>query len=263
MAIRDMDTAAAVIGIPVARRQARAPSSSAPSIAALPARSGPLPISARSTRAASISTAPSRSCSSSSSAAWAASSATSSAPPSSCSCRSCSTIVAGSLFGGAIDAGQLENFQKVLFGGLIIWFLIKEPKGLAALLARLRRKLIALAARLTSQPEATPSLNQRKEMTMSLPASSQRLRTVTAAAIGLITSRGPHRADRRIGEASSIIPLATFRVGAYASSGIPVWAGLIDYAPLHQRGRGRHQRRQAVLGRVRDRMGSREGRRVL
>ncbi len=24
-------------------------------------------------------------------------------------------------------------------------------------------------------------------------------------------------------------PLATFRVGAYASSGIPVWAGMIDY----------------------------------
>jgi branched-chain amino acid transport system substrate-binding protein len=24
-------------------------------------------------------------------------------------------------------------------------------------------------------------------------------------------------------------PLATYRVGAYASSGIPVWAGMIDY----------------------------------
>jgi branched-chain amino acid transport system permease protein len=44
--------------------------------------------------------------------------------------------VVGGLFGGAIDPGQLENFQKALFGGLIIWFLIKEPNGLAALLSR-------------------------------------------------------------------------------------------------------------------------------
>jgi branched-chain amino acid transport system permease protein len=49
-------------------------------------------------------------------------------------------VVSGSL-GGAIDAGQLENFQKALFGGLIIWFLIKEPNGLAALLLRGRQWL--------------------------------------------------------------------------------------------------------------------------
>ncbi|MQT14653.1 branched-chain amino acid ABC transporter permease [Segnochrobactrum spirostomi] len=49
--------------------------------------------------------------------------------------------VAGGLLGGAIDAGQLENFQKVLFGALIIWFLIKEPRGLAELLARAVRWL--------------------------------------------------------------------------------------------------------------------------
>jgi len=49
--------------------------------------------------------------------------------------------VSGALFGGAIDAGQLENAQKVLFGALIIFFLIKEPDGLAALLSRLRHRL--------------------------------------------------------------------------------------------------------------------------
>jgi branched-chain amino acid transport system permease protein len=49
-------------------------------------------------------------------------------------------IIAGPL-GGIIDAGQLENFQKALFGGLIIWFLIKEPNGLAALLSRGRQWL--------------------------------------------------------------------------------------------------------------------------
>jgi branched-chain amino acid transport system permease protein len=54
-------------------------------------------------------------------------------------------VVSGSL-GGAIDAGQLENFQKALFGGLIIWFLIKEPNGLAALLSRCRQWLARRAA---------------------------------------------------------------------------------------------------------------------
>jgi branched-chain amino acid transport system permease protein len=54
-------------------------------------------------------------------------------------------VVSGSL-GGAIDAGQLENFQKALFGGLIIWFLIKEPNGLAALLSRSRQWLARRAA---------------------------------------------------------------------------------------------------------------------
>ncbi len=41
-----------------------------------------------------------------------------------------SNISAG-LFAGAIDPGQLENFQKIIFGVLIIFFLIKEPNGLA------------------------------------------------------------------------------------------------------------------------------------
>jgi branched-chain amino acid transport system permease protein len=54
-------------------------------------------------------------------------------------------VVSGSL-GGAIDSGQLENFQKALFGGLIIWFLIKEPNGLAALLLRGRQWLARRAA---------------------------------------------------------------------------------------------------------------------
>jgi branched-chain amino acid transport system permease protein len=53
----------------------------------------------------------------------------------------------GSLFGGAIGAGQLENLQKVLFGGLIIWFLIKEPNGLAAYAATLFERLSALRPR--------------------------------------------------------------------------------------------------------------------
>ena len=39
--------------------------------------------------------------------------------------------VSAGLFAGAIDPGQLENFQKIIFGALIIFFLIKEPQGLA------------------------------------------------------------------------------------------------------------------------------------
>ncbi|MGY3610900.1 MULTISPECIES: branched-chain amino acid ABC transporter permease [unclassified Bradyrhizobium] len=45
--------------------------------------------------------------------------------------------IGAGMFGGAIDPGQLANFQKALFGALIIWFLVKEPNGLAALVERL------------------------------------------------------------------------------------------------------------------------------
>jgi branched-chain amino acid transport system permease protein len=40
------------------------------------------------------------------------------------------------VFAGSVDSGQLENLQKVLFGSLLIWLLIKEPEGLARLLGR-------------------------------------------------------------------------------------------------------------------------------
>lgn len=49
--------------------------------------------------------------------------------------------VAPLLFGAAIDPGQLENFQKILFGALIIVFLIKEPAGLARLWSAARLRL--------------------------------------------------------------------------------------------------------------------------
>jgi branched-chain amino acid transport system permease protein len=41
---------------------------------------------------------------------------------------------------GLIDSGQLENIQKMLFGALIIAFLIKEPEGLARLWQRFRQR---------------------------------------------------------------------------------------------------------------------------
>jgi len=49
--------------------------------------------------------------------------------------------VAATFFAGAVDAGQLENLQKILFGALIVVLLIKEPAGLAALFAKFRRRL--------------------------------------------------------------------------------------------------------------------------
>ncbi len=41
---------------------------------------------------------------------------------------------------GLIGAGQIENLQKIIFGTLIILFLIKEPEGLARLWQRLRER---------------------------------------------------------------------------------------------------------------------------
>jgi branched-chain amino acid transport system substrate-binding protein len=52
-----------------------------------------------------------------------------------------------------------------------------------------------------------------------------------AAAFGAIGLGGALAAPAASAEEAKqqFIPLATFRVGAYASSGIPVWAGIIDY----------------------------------
>ena len=41
---------------------------------------------------------------------------------------------------GLIDAGQIENLQKMVFGALIIVFLIKEPEGLARLWQKFRER---------------------------------------------------------------------------------------------------------------------------
>jgi len=66
---------------------------------------------------------------------------------------------------------------------------------------------------------------------MSLQRTSLRLQTikkaVAAAAIGFsfAASATAFADDAK----TQYFPLATFRVGAYASSGIPVWAGVIDY----------------------------------
>lgn len=38
--------------------------------------------------------------------------------------------LAQTLFAGRVDEGLLQNAQKAVFGALIIWFLIKEPDGL-------------------------------------------------------------------------------------------------------------------------------------
>lgn len=49
--------------------------------------------------------------------------------------------ISATFFAGAIDAGQLQNLQKILFGGLIVYFLIREPNGLVALFSKFRRRL--------------------------------------------------------------------------------------------------------------------------
>ncbi len=45
------------------------------------------------------------------------------------------------LLGSSIDGAALENIQKIIFGSLIIWFLIKEPEGLARLWQRIYQYL--------------------------------------------------------------------------------------------------------------------------
>ena len=42
---------------------------------------------------------------------------------------------------GVVDASNLQNLEKIFFGGLIIVFLIKEPQGLARLLRGARERV--------------------------------------------------------------------------------------------------------------------------
>jgi branched-chain amino acid transport system permease protein len=45
------------------------------------------------------------------------------------------------LLAGIVDPSNLQNLQKVIFGSLIIFFLIKEPRGLAQLLRGARERV--------------------------------------------------------------------------------------------------------------------------
>lgn len=45
--------------------------------------------------------------------------------------------LAAQFLGGLIDPANVENAQKIVLGSLIIWLLIKEPEGLARLVARI------------------------------------------------------------------------------------------------------------------------------
>jgi branched-chain amino acid transport system permease protein len=42
------------------------------------------------------------------------------------------------LLAGIVNPGQIENYQNILFGALIIFFLVREPEGLARLFQTLR-----------------------------------------------------------------------------------------------------------------------------
>jgi branched-chain amino acid transport system permease protein len=55
--------------------------------------------------------------------------------------------IASRYFAGWLEPGHLENVQKILFGSLIILFLVKEPEGLARLVSRLRRRVADLRSR--------------------------------------------------------------------------------------------------------------------
>lgn len=53
------------------------------------------------------------------------------------------SLIGSALFGQAIDQALLQNIQKIIFGVLIIYFLIKEPEGMIRLYIRLYRRLRA------------------------------------------------------------------------------------------------------------------------
>ncbi len=48
---------------------------------------------------------------------------------------------ASALFGGAVDSGTLELVQRILLGSLVILFLVVEPEGLSAIVERLRCRI--------------------------------------------------------------------------------------------------------------------------
>ncbi|MCJ2055086.1 branched-chain amino acid ABC transporter permease [Methylobacterium sp. J-048] len=52
------------------------------------------------------------------------------------------THLSEAVLGAGLDGGQVSNIQRVIFGALIISFLIKEPNGLVALIVRLWRRLV-------------------------------------------------------------------------------------------------------------------------
>jgi branched-chain amino acid transport system permease protein len=60
--------------------------------------------------------------------------------------------LSAALFGGAIDSGSLDMIQRIFLGVLIIGFLIAEPDGLAALFQRVADGLAGRARRLSSPP---------------------------------------------------------------------------------------------------------------
>jgi branched-chain amino acid transport system permease protein len=53
------------------------------------------------------------------------------------------SILSTFIFGQTVDQALLQNIQKIIFGVLIIYFLIKEPEGINRLLIRLYRRLRA------------------------------------------------------------------------------------------------------------------------
>ena len=84
------------------------------------------------------------------------------------------------------------------------------------------------------------------------------LKTGIAAAIAAGALTAPAAAQNE-----QFIPILSYRTGAYAVNGVPYANGVVGLLQPHQRARRRHQRRQAHLRGVRDRLRHRQGRGVL
>lgn len=70
---------------------------------------------------------------------------------------------------GVIDSGQLENLQKILFGVLIIGFLIKEPEGLSRLSQRFGAVLAGISGKRFAHKPLTPKQSTEKQSTEKQP----------------------------------------------------------------------------------------------
>ena len=163
-------------------------------------------------------------------------------------------VLAARFFAGVIDPGHLENLQKLLFGALIVLFLVE-----AAARAWPASVRAGPRARCTARPPRPTRQQQRgTAMTMHVPSTVIALEPSLARSALPAGAASPARAG-----SEQYFPLQSYRVGPYAAGGTGFFGGLHRLPAARQRPRRRHQRRQAHLVRVRDRIRRRARRRVL
>ena len=171
-----------------------------------------------------------------------------------------------------IPRARSSNLELMVFGGLIIFFLIVEPHGLARLwqIAQGEAAAVAVPA-LNGSAAATVEWHGVVTLECGLRDAgirrSYRYRICQeeqhegdqVGAAGRRAARGGTAASA---QNEQFMPMLSYRVGPYAAGGSGYFGGAIDYWTLVNMTR-RHQRREADVGGVRDRVQRLQGRRVL